>query len=103
MAGPPTLAVHISLTLRPKSVYSNLAEELLIHSRVRWHWYSKAYCIAFRKQGSTQHTMRLSSTPPPFWLSPGQGGTVPSSHAILPLIRGVITGKGSDFRPHISP
>src|SRR6266568_4857752 len=30
MAGQPTLAVHISLTLRPKSVYSNLAEELLI-------------------------------------------------------------------------
>src|SRR5215467_9191088 len=29
MAGPPTLAVHISLTLKPKSVYSNLAEELL--------------------------------------------------------------------------
>src|SRR5712691_4591220 len=29
MAGQPTLAVHISLTLRPKSVYSNLAEELL--------------------------------------------------------------------------
>src|SRR5437899_8484153 len=28
MAGQPTLAVHISLTLRPKSVYSNLAEEL---------------------------------------------------------------------------
>src|SRR5262244_3725500 len=31
MAGPPTLAVHISLTLRPKSVYSNLAEELLVY------------------------------------------------------------------------
>ena len=31
MAGQPTLAVHISLTLRPKSVYSNLAEELLIY------------------------------------------------------------------------
>src|SRR5437899_182044 len=30
MAGQPTFAVHISLTLRPKSVYSNLAEELLI-------------------------------------------------------------------------
>src|SRR5262249_23730564 len=30
MAGPPTLAVHISLTLKPKSVYSNLAEELLL-------------------------------------------------------------------------
>ena len=30
MAGQPTLAVHISLTLRPKSVYSNLAEELLV-------------------------------------------------------------------------
>src|SRR2546425_9700568 len=29
MAGQPTFAVHISLTLRPKSVYSNLAEELL--------------------------------------------------------------------------
>src|SRR5215470_10663481 len=31
MAGQPTLAVHISLTLKPKSVYSNLAEELLEH------------------------------------------------------------------------
>ena len=31
MAGQPTLAVHISLTLRPKSVYSNLAEELLFN------------------------------------------------------------------------
>src|SRR4029453_12082142 len=29
MAGHPTLAVHISLTLRLKSVYANLAEELL--------------------------------------------------------------------------
>jgi len=28
--GNRTLAVHISLTLRPKSVYSNLAEELLM-------------------------------------------------------------------------
>src|SRR3989442_5703012 len=31
MAGQPTFAVHISLTLRPKSVYSNLAEELLLN------------------------------------------------------------------------
>src|SRR3989442_14489444 len=31
MAGQPTLAVHISLTLRPKSEYSNLAEELLLN------------------------------------------------------------------------
>src|SRR6266487_2217692 len=35
MAGQPTLAVHISLTLRPKSVYSNLAEELLVVSKTR--------------------------------------------------------------------
>src|SRR5437899_2916820 len=38
MAGQPTLAVHISLTLRPKSVYSNLAEELLITVRPPKGW-----------------------------------------------------------------
>jgi hypothetical protein len=37
MAGQPTLAVHISLTLRPKSVYSNLAEELLVNV-IRRHY-----------------------------------------------------------------